>query len=216
MFCTCCGAQVKIPFAFCPSCGESLRNDRQASTDRGGSTWAENVIIEISGNRIALASVHPLLAWIRADQKFYLGRASNICTIWSKKVGRKTGAFQSEDVRTWKTCVANRGNYQHWFDGVWGGLKCIKACERRLASSKIKTSASYQEVLDTALKKREAFDHKFSISMQRGYHPSWYLNTLPSLGYAIVSDILRNIFARSSSLLFLYVLPVCRMKRFFV
>ena len=34
---------------------------------------------------------------------------------------------------------------------------------------KIKTSASYEEVLDAALKKREAFDHKFSISMQRGY-----------------------------------------------
>ena len=34
---------------------------------------------------------------------------------------------------------------------------------------KIKTSASYEEVLDEALKKREAFDHKFSISRQRGY-----------------------------------------------
>ena len=46
MFCTCCGAQVQISFAFCPSCGESLRNDRQTSTDRGGSTCAENVMIE--------------------------------------------------------------------------------------------------------------------------------------------------------------------------
>ena len=34
---------------------------------------------------------------------------------------------------------------------------------------KIKTSASYEEVLDEALKKREAFDHKCSISRQRGY-----------------------------------------------
>ena len=37
---------MQISFAFCPSCGESLRNDRQTSTDRGGSTCAENVMIE--------------------------------------------------------------------------------------------------------------------------------------------------------------------------
>ena len=36
---------MQISLAFCPSCGESLRNDRQTSTDRG-STCAENVMIE--------------------------------------------------------------------------------------------------------------------------------------------------------------------------
>ena len=44
MFCTFCGAQVQISFAFCPTCGGSLRNDRQASVDRGGSTCWENVL----------------------------------------------------------------------------------------------------------------------------------------------------------------------------
>ena len=98
MFCTCCGAQVKISFAFCPSCGESLRNDRQASTDRGGSTCAENVIIEISGNRIALASVHPLLAWIRADQKFYLrlkGQSFQHMHNLEQKSGKKDGGISN-------------------------------------------------------------------------------------------------------------------------
>ena len=38
MFCTFRGAQVPISFAFCPSCGGSLRNDHQASADRGSST----------------------------------------------------------------------------------------------------------------------------------------------------------------------------------
>ena len=37
---------MQISLAFCPSCGESLRNDRQTSTDRGGSTCAENTMIE--------------------------------------------------------------------------------------------------------------------------------------------------------------------------
>ena len=41
---------MQISFAFCPSCGESLRNGRQASTDRGGSTCTENVTMETLRN----------------------------------------------------------------------------------------------------------------------------------------------------------------------
>ena len=46
MFCTFCGAQVllQISFAFCPSCGGRLRNDRQASADCGGSTYTYTTI----------------------------------------------------------------------------------------------------------------------------------------------------------------------------
>ena len=49
------------------------------------------------------------------------------------------------------------------------GSNILKPVRGSSLPLKIKTNASYQEVLDAALKKREAFDHKFSISMQRGY-----------------------------------------------
>ena len=41
---------MQTSFAFCPSCGGSLRNDRQASADRGGSTCRENVTMETLRN----------------------------------------------------------------------------------------------------------------------------------------------------------------------
>ena len=126
MFCTCCGAQVQISFAFCPSCGESLRNGRQASTDRGGSTCTENVTMETLRNSPGKCASSSGMDQSRPEVLPKTKRAElPTYAQFAAKVGRKTGAFQAEDVKTWKTCVADRSNYQHWFDGVRGGLKCI-------------------------------------------------------------------------------------------
>lgn len=162
---------MQISFAFCPSCGESLRNDRQASTDRGDSTCTENVTMETlrnsprkraSSSGVDQSRPEVLPKTKRAELPTYAQFAA-------KKSEERRGHFKPKMSKHGKHALPTEATINIGLMEYEEGSNVLKHVRGSSLPLKIKTSASYEEVLDAALKKREAFDHKFSISMQRGY-----------------------------------------------
>ena len=157
---------MQISFAFCPSCGRSLRNDRQASADRGGSTCRENVTMETLRNSPRKRASSSGMDRSRPEvlPKTKKAELPTFAQFAAKKSAERRGHFKPKmskhGTHALTEATINIGLMQ--YEEGSNVLMLVRGISLPL---KIKTRASYKEVLDAALKKREAFNHKFSISM---------------------------------------------------
>lgn len=194
---------MQISFAFCPSCGGSLRNDRQAS-DRGGSMTMET-LKRASSSGMDQSGSEVLPKAKRAELPTYSQFAA-------KKSEERRGHFKPKMSKHGKHALATEATINIGLMEYEEGSNVLKPVRGSSLPLKIKTNASYQEVLDAALKKREAFDHKFSISMQRGYvlaYPdSRICKKIPGTNEDFVLRSYKDWLGKSYSRLSLYLSPI--------
>ena len=130
----------------------------------------------------------------------------------AKKSEERRGHFKPKMSKHGKHALATEATINIGLMEYEEGSNVLKPVRGSSLPLKIKTNASYQEVLDAALKKREAFDHKFSISMQRGYvlaYPdSRICKKIPGTNEDFVLRSYKDWLGKSYSRLSLYLSPI--------
>ena len=121
-----------ISFACCPSCGGSLRNDR------GDSTCRENVTMETLRNSPRKRGSSSGMDQSRPEAvpKTQKAELPTFAQNAAKKSEERRGHFKLKKSKHGKHVLPTEATIIiAGFDGVRGGLKCVKVCERQLASS---------------------------------------------------------------------------------
>ena len=143
---------MQISFAFCPSCCKSLRNDRQASTDAGGTTFTENVTMETLRNSPRKRASSFGMDQSRPEVLLKTKRAElpTCAQFAAKKSEERWGHFKLKMSKHGKHALATKATINIGLMEYEEGSNVLKLVRGSLLPLKIKTSASYQEVLDAA------------------------------------------------------------------
>ena len=199
MFCSGCGSPVQILFSFCPSCGESLKNDPDRSSREENSS--------ISRKRVQSSSSE-------ARPGFFNGKLPTYEQFVSKKSGERRGHFKPKtrklsSAMAVKEATINIGLMEYVAEEEGDVLNPVRGSSLPL---KVKTNAGYDEILEAALKKREAFDRKFCHTMHRGYvlaYPdSRIAKKMPGTSEEFILSDYKDWLGRPYSRLSLYLSPI--------
>jgi hypothetical protein len=153
MFCASCGGSVQNVFAFCPSCGQSLpsRGSDELLQDPNDMIKKVNTPSN-SRKRNAIPSSGLMKERLPTYEHFA-----------SEKSKERQGHFKPKGSKKVKMTEATITIGLMEYDR--DNLKPVRGSSLPL---KVKTNASYDEVLEAALQKRKAFDRKFSAE-RRGF-----------------------------------------------